>query len=285
MIQMQKLLLIRLCASHRLRRILVCSLTVFLIGLLENPSYSQEKTISQAENPTERETDSQQKFRELLRDANLNWYDSKKDQIRPLEVQPQKQAAPTNWNKNWAPNWNFDFGEGFGVVNLFEVMIWSILSVVLMLIAYMLIKLYLKSEALTKHSDGDSLDDGIMTDVERVEALPVQVRREVTDFLAEATRLYKAGNFRDAILYLYSHQLLMLDRQHIIRLTKGKTNRQYLKEVLRNGSQPLMQTLEPSLVAFEEVFFGNHPLGRERFEACWNRLTEFNRLVQQRVGI
>jgi hypothetical protein len=31
------------------------------------------------------------------------------------------------------------------------------------------------------------------------------------------------------------------------------------------------------MVAFEDVFFGHHPLDRSRFEACWQEVDEFHR--------
>ena len=40
------------------------------------------------------------------------------------------------------------------------------------------------------------------------------------------------------MIYLFSHQLVQLDRHQIIRLAKGKTNRQYLREVGPGGDAP-----------------------------------------------
>jgi hypothetical protein len=33
------------------------------------------------------------------------------------------------------------------------------------------------------------------------------------------------------------------------------------------------------MIAFEDVFFGDHPLERARFESCWLRLGEFETLI------
>ena len=61
-------------------------------------------------------------------------------------------------------------------------------------------------------------------------------------------RLYeKRGNFNQAIIYYYSYQLVTLDRRQVIRLAKGKTNRQYLRETGRRG--PLLIALVPRLWA------------------------------------
>ena len=67
----------------------------------------------------------------------------------------------------------------------------------------------------------------------------------------------------------------------MIRLAKGKTNRQYLREITRSGRRALGDILEQTLLAFEDVFFGDRELPRDRFEACWQQLAEFDRLLQQ----
>jgi hypothetical protein len=115
-------------------------------------------------------------------------------------------------------------------------------------------------------------------EVDRLEQLPFAVKRPQSDLLAEARRHYEAGNFAEAIVYLFSYQLVELDKHHVIRLAKGKTNRQYLGE---SRKQPtIVPVLEDTMIAFEDVFFGHHQIDRARFEACWNRLTEFQRGVQ-----
>ncbi len=64
-----------------------------------------------------------------------------------------------------------------------------------------------------------------------------------------------------------------------MRLAKGKTNRQYLREAGRE--RPLASLLERTMVTFEDVFFGRRALDREGFEICWNQLDQFERLVAQ----
>ena len=111
----------------------------------------------------------------------------------------------------------------------------------------------------------------------RVEALPTAVARNRDDLLAAARHCYRQGNFREAIIYLFSYQLLQLDRSQLIRLAKGKTNRQYLRELGRR--LVLRSLLEKTMVAFEEVFFGNRSISRARFESVWSALDQFEALV------
>ncbi|MEM8864628.1 MAG: DUF4129 domain-containing protein, partial [Planctomycetota bacterium] len=99
----------------------------------------------------------------------------------------------------------------------------------------------------------------------------------VVDFLAEARRLHAAGDSTLAIVYLFSHQLIVLDKHHLLRLVKGKTNRQYLRELRRNTpDHPRIAALiEPTMLLFEGAFFGAHPPARDRLDACFAAIDEF----------
>ncbi|MDX1945503.1 MAG: DUF4129 domain-containing protein, partial [Pirellulaceae bacterium] len=152
----------------------------------------------------------------------------------------------------------------------------ALLLAILALLAYLVIKAFLKNET-TETMVSRVIETS--RDVDRVQALPFQLRRATGDFLAEARRLYEAGNYSEAIIYLFSHQLVALDRQHVIRLAKGKTNRQYVRETRQRPV--LREILERTMVAFEDVFFGHHELSRERFEACWQRIDEFQAQLDQ----
>ena len=43
----------------------------------------------------------------------------------------------------------------------------------------------------------------------------------------------------------------------------------------------LRDLVERTMIAFESVFFGHHPLDQRRFEACWSQVAEFQRLLDQ----
>jgi hypothetical protein len=111
-----------------------------------------------------------------------------------------------------------------------------------------------------------------------IERLPVPVDRAHGDLLGEARRLYDQMQYGRAILYLFAYELLQLDRHHVIRLARGKTNRQYLRELTRVS--PLSPPLERTMVAFESVFFGRQALDRGGFEACWQELPQFENLLR-----
>jgi hypothetical protein len=152
-------------------------------------------------------------------------------------------------------------------------LVWTLMAMVLGVLVFLLLRAFLAREPAESPSS-DVPDDG---DAARIESLPFPVAAGRLDLLAEARRHYQAGNYGAAIVYLFSFQLVELDKQQIIRLAKGKTNRQYLREVGPRAA--LRRLVEQTMVTFEDVFFGNRMLFRGRFESCWARLEEFETLA------
>lgn len=210
--------------------------------------------------------------RETLSKGLINrhpWYDSQTDDLQLIPVAPPPAPRQSNqWN--W-PDWDWDFSLLGNVlsVNLFTLLAWAIVLVLVFFLVRYLLKLYEGRE----REEAEEEEPEESTPADRVEALPAQAQKNIHDLLAEAQRQYEAGNYNDAIVYFYSHLLVQLDRRQRIRLAKGKTNRQYLAEV---GSEPALRTiLQRSMVAFEDAYFGKHTLSQARFEACWHDLPQF----------
>lgn len=210
------------------------------------------------------------------------WYDRATDDVRPLNVVPrdQEQDRAGKWIDNSTPQApsarpaarSSSFGGVLTWIGL------TALILLLGLIAYSIVTALLKdevSESVTVRKVVNS-----RRDADRVEALPFQLHAANGDFLAEARRLYEQSQYSAAIVYLFSHQLVELDKHHLIRLTKGKTNRQYLRETRRQPA--LAGILEGTMIAFEDAFFGHKILSRESFERCWHQLERFqNELERQ----
>ena len=215
--------------------------------------------------------------RDALR-GDFPWYDSQHDRIQRIDVAPPKdlrnrhsrwEARQVNWDfPNW-PDWLLQF---------LEVLVWVLLASLLAAAVYLMVRAFLshESRAAAGASPGVTVGPG---DAERVDRLPFQLERRQVNLLDEARRLYELGRFNEAIVYLYSYQLLALDKHQVIRLTRGKTNRQYLRETRR---RPVVRSLlERTMIAFEDVFFGNHALERSRFESCWQSLEQFHDEIQK----
>jgi hypothetical protein len=202
--------------------------------------------------------------RTALRDSyNRPWYDGDNDSLRRIQV--RERAAPRDPGISLAAP-NLDF---------LTVLVWVVLGALLLLVAYFLVMAYLRRENIVAERQ-TQLAKREYDVADRVEALPFMARRDLSDLLGQARRHYEAGNYAEAIIYLFSYQLVELDRHGIVHLDRGKTNRQYLREAKAGG---LRTILDQTMVAFEDVFFGAHQLDRQRFEQSWTRLDEFQSLL------
>jgi hypothetical protein len=205
------------------------------------------------------------------------YYDRQRDDVRQLNVEEPVTDEAANRKSKWtgknAPTKTRPAGgnTASALGPLLQGIGLAALVLFIGLIAYLIARAFLKNE-VTETKVSKVIETS--REVDKVQALPFQLRKPTGDFLAEAQRLYAAGNYSEAVIYLYSHLLVQLDTHHVIRLAKGKTNRQYLRET-RSRPQ-LREILERTMIAFEDVFFGHHTLAREDFEACWNRVEEFH---------
>jgi len=191
------------------------------------------------------------------------WYNRERDQLQPIEITPL--PTPSSWWLSWL-GW---FGAWF------PWLAWGTLAICVGLLVLFVVRAYLDRErGLAKVTTGSH---GTVDDVASLEALPFDVRRPTGSLLDEARRQYEQGNYAEAIIYLFSHRLLELDRHQMIRLAKGKTNRQYLREV--GAGRALGQMLARTTGLFEATFFGRHSLGQSEFEVCWNDQAEFDNLL------
>jgi hypothetical protein len=203
------------------------------------------------------------------------WYDRSQDDVRRLRMVPRESEAERDekWEDTSTPKARQPFrwprlGLFGGVLQWLGL---TALVLLLGLMAYLIATAFLKDEA----SESTTIRKVVESrrDADRVEALPFRVRAASGDFLSEARRLYEAGQYSQAIIYLFSHELVQLDKHHVIHLARGKTNRQYVRETRRRPA--LAAILETCMVAFEDAFFGKKTLSREAFDRCWNQLDSF----------
>ncbi len=177
--------------------------------------------------------------------------------------------------RNSSSSWNIDPSAATATWLIW--LAWGALAVALAVIAYYLIKAFLNREARgAKESASDEMED---PESNPLESLPAKVNRAKGDLLDECRRLYEVGNYNLAIIYLFAYQLIKLDQNQWLRLAKGKTNRDYLRELAVKPE--LSGILGRTMVPFEDVFFGGHQLDRASFEACWQEVDRFQRLALQ----
>jgi len=203
---------------------------------------------------------------------DLSWYDSQTDALHPIDLKSQSRTN-ANWNWDWSWWWGF-----------LRILGWIALTLLLGGLAYMLIVIFLRRETSLPGARADHSAEKYVLSPESVEALPMGAETPVWDLLAAARRCYEQGDFQRAIILLFSHQLVQLDKHHLLRLTKGKTNRQYLQEIHRQApSDRLVPMVEQTMLLFEQAFFGRHKPSREQFESCWTQLDTFDSILANRA--
>ncbi|HEX4148129.1 MAG TPA: DUF4129 domain-containing protein [Pirellulales bacterium] len=185
---------------------------------------------------------------------SYNWYDESTDGVRLIDIETDGRPSSTREEST---------STAAGGGGSLETLIVIFGALILGTLAWILARAFLKAEESGVVANAQP---GREIDITRIEHLPFRIERGKTDLLAEARRLSGLQLYGEAMIYLYSHQLLELDRLHVIQLSRGKTNRQYLREA---GQQARVRDqLAASMLAFEEVFFGRHELDRDRFESC-----------------
>jgi hypothetical protein len=184
------------------------------------------------------------------------WYDAQTDGVRRVEVsQPWSLNVP--------------------IATLLQWTAWFVVALLLAGVVYLLLRAFLRRERRQAGEGGQQAAGG----ADRIESLPLAVADRPRGLLDEARRCRQRGDYGRAIVFLFSHQLLQLDKHGRIRLARGKTNRQYLREI---GPRPALRGLmEQAVLVFEDFFFGHHAIEHLAFEACWSRLEEFETLVEE----
>lgn len=104
--------------------------------------------------------------------------------------------------------------------------------------------------------------------LERVKHLPAELRRTDVNMRDEAKRLMQAGMFDQAIILLFGHQLLLLDRAGMLRLNRSKTNGKYIRET-RAADDMAAHRLRQTADSFERSYFGRHAITSDEFARLW----------------
>lgn len=230
------------------------------------------------------------------------WYDPETDRLVPLKVKtaaddsihrdsrwlpkPKKirqtpangSGATPDGSRNF-PGRFIDFlGSILSSANLFA---WGVLILLVVGLVALLVYAYSRIDqqpdfTAATTSLPDDLDEQLAA---RIEQLPEELRQQTTDLRGAAQHWMQEGNFDRAIILLFGHQLLLLDRRQLIRLSRGKTNRQYLNEA--RSHVEARSILRNTVEAFEASFFGRHPLSGERFSVLWDANERLEEILAQ----
>ncbi|MEO1524884.1 MAG: DUF4129 domain-containing protein [Planctomycetota bacterium] len=218
------------------------------------------------------------------------WFDSETGEIKPIEVVPRdddsihrdsrwmpkpkklKQPKTTTTN-NTGGGGPGVFGSSWTFTNLLGwVLIFVLVVAIVGAITYAISRSELQfAGANARSNNGKSKSDLPDEDLlERIKHLPPELRRTDVNLRTECERLMNAGRFDQAIILLLGHQLLLLDRIGLLRLSRGKTNGRYVRETRTNDRQ-CGDWLRETADAFEQSYFGRHEIPREAFTRLWGQ--------------
>lgn len=227
------------------------------------------------------------------------WYDAQRQSVVSVPMEdsrPKSSNRDTRWvrekavkpppptpnaSNNTAGGWSWPFGSQMTLGNILG---WVFLVFLLGLVATLLVKtlaVYEPNQSAGKRVS-DLLED--MPDqqtIQRMGELPEAVRRADVNLRQETMRLIDEGRFDLAIVTLFGHQLLLLDRAGCLRLARGKTNQRYVRET-RSSDVDLAKTFSSTVSLFERVYFGSHTIEAATFEQVWQQNLKFEKRIVQR---
>lgn len=218
---------------------------------------------------------------------NYPWYDKENDGAKRIDFRERQKAVtqgrnlvplkpPTPATRNRAAGTT-----GRGALQGLSYLSWILIGVAVLTVFGVLIWAFLRMES--RNRDRSESPESKRSIEESIKQLPFDIEASGGDFRSLAQRAYGSGDYRKAIIFLFSHVLVSLDQKNLIRLRKGKTNRQYLREI--RPYRNLANYYQRVMVPFEATFFGEHELNQEDFENCWNQLDGFQTGIDQTVQV
>jgi Domain of unknown function (DUF4129) len=219
--------------------------------------------------------------RTVLKEQAHPWYDGEKDQVKPLLPDPSSWTSWLGKRFDSFLDWlDRRFGKSTGQASranggslrgALATLLFVASGCVLLVMLWRLWRVH--EPQATTHQEHEAR----IGDAARIAGLAQGVAMEGIDPWAEAVRRRAAGDSAGAVIWLFLDQLLGLQRAGLIRLTPGRTARQYA-----SGLDDLLlgDGLRATLGVFEEVYYGHRLPGSEELERVWSGAETFRRRLQ-----
>jgi hypothetical protein len=219
--------------------------------------------------------------RSALKRESFPWYDREKDQVKPLLDDPSSWSSWLGKRADVFLDWlerHFGRSEsssvassqgdaGGALVTLFFLVSGGAL-------VFLLWRLWRLHEPRGSLEGRPAISVG---EAARIAGLVPGNALEGIDPWEEALRRRAAGDLAAAVIWLFLDQLLSLKRAGLIRLTPGRTARQYVPMVedpqLRDG-------LRHTLGVFEEVSYGHRLPGPVAVQQAFSQAEAFHRRLE-----
>lgn len=232
--------------------------------------------------------------------GDTDWYDADSGSVVPIEVDPVVDDS-MNRDSRWLPKAKRVpapttaggggggaatgggglFGSGLTLGNLFGWMLLvAILAACIGLLLYALSKTEIELGGETRSREKHDATPDEQT-IERMKHLPAELRRTDVNLRSEALRLMNERQYDQAIILLFAHQLLLLDRAGLIRLNRGKTNGKYVREA-RSVDPKTALWLRGTVAAFERSYFGRYEIQHDEFAELWQSNLKLEESIRRR---
>jgi hypothetical protein len=90
----------------------------------------------------------------------------------------------------------------------------------------------------------------------------------VDELLSTADKLYKQGNYREALRHLYLASISLLSNAKIVVYSKDKTNRDYLRNLAKAQNPPAMDAFRGITEIFDGVVYGGRDIADMDYETA-----------------
>ena len=224
--------------------------------------------------------------------ADSVWFDARAGDIRPVPIQidrPSDDNRGSRWTQKPSVSNTASGGTGNANGTGGQIFGWALLLIIAAAVAVAITKLlsvYRPSAVQTVVADGVMRGQPDEQTVHLMEQLPEAVRRTDVNLRQETERLIGEGRYDEAVVTLFGHQLLLLDRAGRLRLARGTTNRRYVEQTRRTAGesgQAEAAILNQTVVAFERVYFGGGRLSGDQFDHLWAGNESLERSVWSRA--
>lgn len=210
------------------------------------------------------------------------WYDAEAQSLRPVRVRtrlPDVDHVNSDWlakPQKAAPRstGTTTVGSGNPLVG------WGLVVLLAGLLIALLAFVFRRMEPGARADGGGATGRDVDAEtLQRMRLLPPELRRSGLNLRDEAERLMLLQQWDAAVVMLFGHQLLLLDRCGWLRLARGKTNGRYLSETRRHNPAG-HELLAGTVAAFEASYFGGHALDGADLDQLWTANTALESLVQ-----
>ena len=231
-------------------------------------------------------------FDSAFRSSSLPWYDaetgnlkqsnapdrpgsavSDRNRIPPFQEKKKGQQIPKQQTTPAAPAAT---GNTAGTIGT------SIVYIAGITFALLLIGLLVYGFLKLESDDGESTEETGKRKRkirDHIKHLPFEIEEQDGDFETFAEKSLRERDYSKAIIYLFADVLVALSESGLVRLQRGKTNRQYLNEIWDHGEiRPYYRKV---MTAFEDAFFGKHEIEKTRAEECFAERPAFDAAVEK----